>query len=114
MKPQDHFNPRARDLVPRLLVKQAGNPAPLSARIQDPRQPEGEPRAVIVRETPIELCQFLKFGGLAGSGGEAKQHIAEGKVLVNGAVETRKRKKLAPGDKVTFDGQTLVVQVAAP
>lgn len=72
------------------------------------------PRIVIVRETPIELCQFLKFGGLAGSGGEAKQRIADGKVLVNGAVETRKRKKLAPGDTVMLDGQTIVVQVGGP
>lgn len=72
------------------------------------------PRVVIVRETPIELCQFLKFGGLAGSGGEAKQRIAEGKVRVNGTVETRKRRKLAPGNTVTLDGQTLVVQVGGP
>ena len=72
------------------------------------------PRVVIVRETPIELCQFLKFGGLAGSGGDAKQRIAEGEVLVNGTVETRKRKKLAAGDTVNLDGQTLVVQVGSP
>jgi len=69
------------------------------------------PRVVLVRECPIELCQFLKFGGLASSGGEAKQSIADGKVLVNGVEETRKRKKLGPGDTVTVDGQTLVVQV---
>jgi ribosome-associated protein len=71
------------------------------------------PRVVIIRETPIELCQFLKFGGLAESGGEAKLRIAEGKVLVNGTVETRKRKKLGPGDTVTLDGQSLVVQVGS-
>jgi len=69
------------------------------------------PRVVFVRECPIELCRFLKFGGLAGSGGEAKQSIVDGKVLVNGVEETRKRKKLGPGDTVTLDGQTLVVQV---
>jgi ribosome-associated protein len=69
---------------------------------------------VIIQETPIDLCQFLKFGGLAGSGGEAKQRIADGKVLVNGTVETRKRKKLAAGDTVTLDGQTIVVQLGSP
>jgi ribosome-associated protein len=69
------------------------------------------PRVVLIRGTPIELCQFLKFGGLAGSGGEAKQRIAEGKVLVNGAVETQKRKKLGPGDTVAMNGQTLVVRL---
>jgi ribosome-associated protein len=72
------------------------------------------PRVVFVRECPIELCRFLKFGGLAGSGGEAKQSIVDGKVLVNGVEETRKRKKLGPGDTVTLDGQTLVVQVGYP
>jgi ribosome-associated protein len=51
----------------------------------------------------------LKFGGLAGSGGQAKRAIGEGLVLLNGAVETRKRKKLATGDAVTYSGQTIVV-----
>ena len=68
-------------------------------------------RAVVVHETPIELCQFLKFGGLTESGGEAKQLIAEGRVQLNGAVETRKRKKLVAGDRVTLGDQTLVVKV---
>jgi ribosome-associated protein len=66
----------------------------------------------VVREVPIELCQFIKFGGLSESGGAAKQLVAEGSVLVNGAVETRKRKQLAVGDQVTVAGQTIVVQLA--
>ncbi len=69
------------------------------------------PRAVVVTDTPIELCQFLKFGGLTESGGEAKQAIADGRVSLNGVVETRKRKKLAAGDQVTFRGETLLVQI---
>lgn len=68
------------------------------------------PRPVPVREVPIELCQFLKFGGLVESGGEAKFAINEGLVLVNGEVEPRKRKKLLPGDVVTFRHQAIVVQ----
>lgn len=73
--------------------------------------PPAGARAVVVTETPIELCQFLKFGGLTESGGEAKQLISEGLVSLNGVVETRKRKKLEAGDQVTLRGQTLVVQV---
>jgi ribosome-associated protein len=69
------------------------------------------PRDVVVREVPIELCQFIKFGGLSGSGGEAKQLIAEGSVLLNGTLEKQKRKKLAIGDHVTVGGQTIVVKV---
>jgi ribosome-associated protein len=73
-------------------------------------QPAG-PRDVTVREEAIELCQFLKFGGLAATGGEAKTAISAGQVRLNGVVETQKRKKLRAGDRVTFDGQTLVVRV---
>ena len=69
------------------------------------------PREVVVRGVPIELCQFIKFGGLSTSGGEAKQLIAEGSVLLNGALEKQKRKKLAAGDRVTVAGQTIVVKV---
>ncbi len=69
------------------------------------------PRPIIVRAVPIELCQFLKFGGLTGTGGEAKQVISQGLVSLNGAVETQKRKKLLAGDRVTYDGQTLVVRL---
>ena len=69
------------------------------------------PRPITVRAVPIELCQFLKFGGLTGTGGEAKQVISQGLVLLNGVVETQKRKKLLAGDRVTCDGETLVVQV---
>ena len=69
------------------------------------------PRDVVVRAVPVELCQFIKFGGLTNSGGEAKTLIVQGRVLLNGVVETRKRKKLAVGDEVTVDGHTLIVQV---
>lgn len=71
--------------------------------------PPAPHRPVQVRETPIDLCQFLKFAALTSSGGEAKQAVAEGGVLVNGSPETRKRRKLVLGDRVTFAGQTIVV-----
>ena len=68
-------------------------------------------RIVTVRAVPIELCQLLKFAGLAESGGAAKQAIAEGAVKLNGQVETQKRKKIVVGDRVEFGGQTLTVTV---
>ncbi len=71
----------------------------------------GQPKDVVVRELPIELCQFIKFAGLAESGGAAKQLVAEGGVSVNGVLETRKRKQLGSGDRVTVAGQTIVVRV---
>lgn len=74
--------------------------------------PSASVRTVQVREIPIELCQFIKFGGLADSGGAAKHLIAEGSVQLNGVTETQKRKKLAAGDRVTLHGQTLIVALA--
>ena len=57
----------------------------------------------------IRLDDFLKFSGLVGTGGEAKLHIQSGEVLVNGEVETRRRKQLAIGDVVETMGEKLVV-----
>ncbi len=68
-------------------------------------------REIFVREVPIDLCQFIKFGGLVGTGGEAKQIISAGMVTLNGAVETRKRKKLVLGDLVSANDETLVVRL---
>lgn len=75
-----------------------------------PRSPI--PLPIVVREVPIELCQFLKFGGLTGTGGEAKQIISQGLVTLNGTVETRKRKQLLAGDSISYDGKTIVVTLA--
>lgn len=50
----------------------------------------------------VELYKILKFEGLADSGGNAKQAIADGRVSVNGEVETRKRKKIKAGDQIDF------------
>jgi ribosome-associated protein len=71
------------------------------------------PRPVKVREVPIELCQFMKFGGLTASGGEAKQAISEGLVLLNGVVETQKRKKLQVGDQVGFKSHIIIVALGS-
>ncbi|MCL4154237.1 UNVERIFIED_CONTAM: hypothetical protein GTU68_048099, partial [Idotea baltica] len=48
----------------------------------------------------VELYKILKFEGIAASGAEAKQLIAEGEVTVNSELETRKRRKMHSGDVV--------------
>lgn len=58
----------------------------------------------------IRLEQFLKYKNLVGSGGQAKILIQDGRVLVNGEVETRRKKQLQPGDQITFEGKTLMVE----
>ncbi|MBX2998137.1 MAG: RNA-binding S4 domain-containing protein [Caldilineaceae bacterium] len=60
-------------------------------------------------EATIKLDQFLKREGLVFSGGEAKHLIQSGMVWVNGEVETRRGRKLHPGDRVTLDDTELVV-----
>ncbi|MGE5472391.1 MAG: RNA-binding S4 domain-containing protein [Bacteroidota bacterium] len=55
----------------------------------------------------IQLDQLLKATGLCHSGGAAHAAIAEGLVTVDAAVETRKRAKLRPGQKVSFAGETV-------
>ena len=59
-------------------------------------------REVVITSEPVELYKILKFEGVVGSGGQAKAVIAEGLVLVNGEVETRKRRKILNGDVVKF------------
>lgn len=59
---------------------------------------------IAIREQPVELYKVLKFEGLAASGGEAKQLIADGQVTLNGVTETRKRKKLVGGDIIAIGG----------
>lgn len=60
----------------------------------------------------IELYKVLKAEGMTSAGAEAKHAIAEGLVLVNNEVETRKRKKLLPGDLVSFNGETVKIVAA--
>ncbi len=62
---------------------------------------------------PITLDQFLKRAGVVGSGGQAKLAIQDGYVTVNGALETRRGRKLQPGDIVVVDNEHRFV-VPAP
>ena len=57
----------------------------------------------------MRLDDFLKRSGLVGTGGEAKVLIQSGEVLVNGQVETRRRKQLAINDTVELFDEQLVV-----
>lgn len=57
----------------------------------------------------IKLDSFLKLTNLCESGGLAKTLIQEGKVMVNGEVETRRGKKLYKGDKISFQGNDFII-----
>ena len=60
----------------------------------------------------IKLEALLKYAGLVGTGGESKNRILEGEVLVNGEVCTQRGRKLRPGDRVEMGGETLLVSEA--
>ena len=57
----------------------------------------------------LTLDQFLKIVGLVDSGGQAKVAIQSGLVQVNGQTDTRRRRQLAIGDRVEYQGQAAVV-----
>lgn len=65
---------------------------------------------VKLKQSPVELYKILKFENIAASGGEAKYLIADGFVRVNGEVETRKRKKIVPGDRIEIDRFVLEIE----
>jgi ribosome-associated protein len=56
-----------------------------------------------VGDRAINLTQVLKLAGWASTGGEAKALIADGRIRVNGIIESRKRRKMAVGDCVAMD-----------
>ncbi|MBD1845250.1 RNA-binding S4 domain-containing protein [Cyanobacteria bacterium FACHB-63] len=62
-----------------------------------------------MQDDTIKLDQFLKFQGLAQTGGQAKLLIQSGEVRVNGKIETRRGRKLVKGDRVTTLGETVEV-----
>jgi ribosome-associated protein len=68
-------------------------------------------REVEITREAVELYKILKFEAMVSSGGEAKAVIAEGQVLVNGEVETRKRKKIVSGDIIEFGSEKIRVQL---
>jgi ribosome-associated protein len=58
----------------------------------------------------IRLDQFLKFSGIAHTGGHAKLLIQQGEVLVNDQQETRRRRKVVPGDVIQVGDVVLTVE----
>ena len=66
-----------------------------------------ETREVNIHTDFIKLEALLKFEGLTGTGGEAKERIQAGEVTVNGQICTQRGRKLRPGDTAGLDGVEL-------
>lgn len=67
---------------------------------------------ISINRESVELFKVLKFEALAASGGEAKALIASGEVMVNGELETRKRRKIRGGDVIEVFGENYLVVAA--
>ena len=66
---------------------------------------------VVIQTEFIKLQDAMKYANIVYSGGEAKQLILDEQVKVNGEVCTMRGKKLYPGDKFGFDGQTYLISI---
>ena len=69
---------------------------------------------VVIHTEFIKLQDALKYANVVYSGGEAKVLILDGQVQVNGETCTMRGKKLRPGDRFTFMGQSFLVTIHEP
>ena len=74
------------------------------------KSPEA-PIPVVIGTEFIKLEAALKSVNATESGGMAKAVIQEGLVSVNGEICTMRGKKLYPGDKVCFEGNTYLITI---
>ena len=65
---------------------------------------------IYIRDEFIKLGQVLKLAGLVESGLDAKYAIQGGEVTLNGEVETQRGKKCVPGDVISFEGNSFVIE----
>ena len=66
--------------------------------------------SIYIKDEFIKLGQARKLAGLIDSGLEAKIVIQNGEVKVNGEVDTRRGKKLVPGDIFEYEGNRVKVE----
>ena len=69
-----------------------------------------EDLSITIKDEYIKLGQALKLTGLVSSGVDAKFLIQDGQVKVNGEVDTRRGKKLRPGDTFEFENTVVLVK----
>lgn len=69
-------------------------------------------REVAITTEFIRLQDLLKLAGAVETGGEAKERVQAGEAQVNGEACTQRGRKLRPGDRVSFGGETFTVRYA--
>ena len=58
----------------------------------------------------IKLGQAVKAAGLGESGVEGQEVIQQGRVSVNGEVDTRRGRKLYAGDVAEYNGEQIKIE----
>ena len=66
-------------------------------------------KEITIKDDFIKLGQAMKLASLVASGVDAKFIITDGYVKVNGEVETRRGRKLYPGDVFSYEGEEVKV-----
>jgi ribosome-associated protein len=67
------------------------------------------PLVVTIMTSEIAVGDFLKWAGVAATGGRAKALVQGGGVMVNGGAERRRGRRLVPGDRVQVGGREYLV-----
>ena len=80
-------------------------------KVKVTQKEKNAPMPVVIGTEFIKLEAALKYVNATESGGMAKAVIQEGLVAVNGEICTMRGKKLYPGDKVDFDGNTYLITI---
>jgi len=63
-----------------------------------------------IKDNFIELIKLLKASGIAENGGDAKQIVKDGNVMLNNTLELQMRKKILKGDSVKVFDHTILVE----
>ena len=75
----------------------------------------GRPREIAIWSEYITLGQLLKMIDFVSSGSDVKIVLAGGNFTVNGEAESRRGRKLRPGDLITMpDGSKIIVLPPSP
>ena len=69
---------------------------------------------VVIGTEFIKLESAMKLANILPSGGAAKVEIQSGMVQVNGEVCTMRGKKLYPGDRFAYEGQSWLICIHEP
>ena len=67
-------------------------------------------QVIKIKDDNIKLGQILKLAGLVDNGVEAKYAIQNSLVFVKGQIDTRRGRKIVPGDIIKFKNEEIKVE----